>query len=230
MCEVVALHHEVLLPWARYRRTLAEPPWVLTFDHHTDTLPAFGRSCPDPEERRRRVEAFDWRSDDSVRAAIAELRHDEHLDLAVRGGLASRSVVVAHFDASEGNHPAIRVVRDRSWPELQLLLNDPGRFRPLARRVFDAEFLAERLREAEFVPEEHPGYIFDLDLDYLLTPEALEPPDGTLLDRLIRLAGVITVSLESVWVRLLRVDPGVESGLLLERFRERVRRVRSGNR
>ena len=121
MCEVVAQHHEVLLPWARYRRGLAEPPWVLTFDHHTDTLPAFGRAYPEPGARARRLDRVDWRSDDSIREAIAELRHDEHLDLAVCCGIAARSIVVAHFDASEGNHPAIRVECDRSWPELQRL-------------------------------------------------------------------------------------------------------------
>ena len=228
MCEVVAQHHEVLLPWARYRRGLAEPPWVLTFDHHTDTLPAFGRAYPEPGARARRLDRVDWRSDDSIREAIAELRHDEHLDLAVCCGIAARSIVVAHFDASEGNHPAIRVECDRSWPELQRLLNDPVMFRPLARRVFEADFLTERLRGAGFVPEEHPGFVFDLDLDYLLTFEALEPADAGVFDELLRRAGLITVSLESEWVRLLRVDSGVEAGALLGRFRERVRKVRSG--
>ena len=61
-----------------------------------------------------------------------------------------------------------------------------------------------------------------------MTFEALEPADAGVFDELLRRAGLITVSLESEWVRLLRVDSGVEAGALLERFRERVRKVRSG--
>lgn len=44
--ETVDLHHQVLTAWASYRSTLAEAPAVVTFDHHTDTLPAFGRAPP----------------------------------------------------------------------------------------------------------------------------------------------------------------------------------------
>ena len=226
MIRVVASHHEALAEWARYRRALDSAPELLTFDHHTDTLPAFGRAAADEAERLRFVESFDYRSDASVAGAIALLRHDEQIDLALRGDVVSRSVIVAHADHPGCANERIRVVCDRSWPELQTLLNDPEQFRPLAEGVFESAFLRARFEEAQFVP--HAGFIFDLDLDYLLVERALTPDDGELLDELLRLAGLVTVSLEADWVRLLRIDPGVSAESLLATFRKRFDAIRSG--
>lgn len=226
MIRVVAEHHQALAEWARYRRELNSAPALLTFDHHTDTLPAFGRAAADEAERRWLVAAFDFRSDASIAEALLRLRHDEHIDLALRGGVVSRSVIIAHADHPGCANEKIRVVCDRSWPELQELLNDPARFGPLAGEVFESGFLRERLSEAEFEPE--PGFIFDLDLDYLLVSRALEPADGAVLGGLLRRAGLVTVSLEADWVRLLRAEPGVTAASLCEAFRRLYEEARSG--
>ena len=217
MIRIVDEHHEALAEWSRYRRTLPSPPSLLTFDHHTDTLPAFGRAAKDEPERRKLVAAFDFRRDDSVTEALSRLRHDEHIDLALRGGVVSRAVIVAHADHPGCANDRIRVVCDRSWPDLQLLLNDPVRFAPLARRVFEDDFLAARLAEAEFAPEE--GVIFDLDLDYLLTAEALGPDRKTVLRHLLARAGLVTISREADWVRLLKLEPLLTPDSLLAAFR-----------
>lgn len=124
--------------------------------------------------------------------------------------MVSRAVIVAHADHPGCANDRIRVVCDRSWPDLQLLLNDPVRFAPLARRVFEDDFLAARLAEAEFSPEE--GFIFDLDLDYLLTAEALGPDRKTVLRHLLARAGLVTVSREADWVRLLKLEPQLTPG------------------
>lgn len=226
MIRVVASHHEALAEWAQYRRTLDFAPELLTFDHHTDTLAAFGRAAPDERERLRLIERFDFRSDSAVAEAIALLRHDEQIDLALRGGVVSRAVIVAHADHPGCANERIQVVCDRTWPELQTLLNDPEQFRPLAGAVFESDFLRARFEEAQFVP--HAGFIFDLDLDYLLVERALEPDDGEVLEELLRRAGLVTVSLEADWVRLLRIDSGVTAGSLLAEFRKLCRKARSG--
>ena len=218
MIRVVEEHHHALAEWARYRRGCAEAPALLTFDHHTDTLPAFGRFTADEAERRRLIAAFDYRDDASVEAALARLRHDEHIDLALRGGVVSRAVIIAHAVHPGCANEKIRVTCDRSWPDMQSLLNDPACFEPLARRVFESDFLEARLAEAGFTPE--PGFLFDLDLDYLLTPEALKPKDDRLLRHLLDTAGLVTVSLERDWVRLLRLSPSLTSDHLLSLFQE----------
>ena len=94
--EVVPLHHEVLRAWCRHRREVEFPPVAVTFDHHTDTLPAFSRAASSEAERESWITEFDWRSDVSVETALQRLRHDEHLDLALRGGVISGSIVIAH--------------------------------------------------------------------------------------------------------------------------------------
>ena len=119
--ETVDLHHQVLTAWASYRSTLAEAPAVVTFDHHTDTLPAFGRAAADEAERRKWIAAVDFREPAAVKAAISRLCHDEHLDLAVKAGIASRSIVVAHADHPGCADSRIQVTADASWPDLNLL-------------------------------------------------------------------------------------------------------------
>lgn len=212
--ETVDLHHQVLVAWARYRSSLAQPPIAVTFDYHTDTLPAFGRAAADETVRRAWLEAVDFRNPATVEAAVGRLSHDEHLDLAVKAGIVSRSIVVAHADHPGCADERIQVTADGSWPEMNLLLNDPAAFRPLADRVFEEEWLADRLAAAGFVPEEHAGFIFDLDLDYLLTAKALQPRRPGLLHRLLANAGLITLSRENDWLRLLRLDPVTPESLI----------------
>ena len=153
--EVVPLHHEVLRAWCRHRREVEFPPVAVTFDHHTDTLPAFSRAASSEAERESWITEFDWRSAVSVETALQRLRHDEHLDLALRGGVISGSIVIAHSTENvivETLNPQIRVAADETWPELNFLLNHPAEFRPLAGRVFDSGWLAARFAEAGFSP------------------------------------------------------------------------------
>ena len=141
--EVVSQHHEVLRAWCRHRRTVETPPVAVTFDHHTDTLPAFSRAASSEAERESWIAEFDWRSDASVEAALRRLRHDEHLDLALRGGVISRSIVIAHSTENvitESLNPRIRVAADATWPELNCLLNHPEEFRPRASGSSRATF------------------------------------------------------------------------------------------
>ncbi len=203
--EIFEEHHEVLRAWSRYRRTLDFAPWVVTIDHHTDTLPAFGRAAGGDESLRRQlIAAFDWRDDASVeRALAAGLRHDEHLDLALRSGLTAGNVILAHYNTATLAHPMMRVAADSTWPPIEVLLNDPERFRPYADQVLERDFLAARLAEAEFNPVDHPGFILDLDLDAFLTRRSLHPVDASLFQALKHSAGLITIAREPLWCHLL---------------------------
>ncbi len=217
MIRAVAEHHHALREWARHRRTVDVPPTLLTFDHHTDTLPAFGRAARSEEERREWIAAFDYHSDASVDAALALLRHDEHIDLALRAGVVSRAVIIAHADHSGCANPAIQVCADASWPEMQLLLNDPSLFRPLADSFLTSSFLESRLKEAEYEPE--PGFIFDLDCDAILTEKALHPPDSNCLKELLKSAGLITISHEEDWLKLLKLDSQLTCNKIVDAIR-----------
>ncbi|MBQ9775147.1 MAG: UPF0489 family protein [Lentisphaeria bacterium] len=204
--KIVEQHHQVLEFWAAYRRQLDHAPAALTLDHHTDTLPAFGRAAADEETRQKWIAGVDFRKAQTVTEALRVLRHDEHLDLALRSGMISRSVVIAHYDNPGCANDKIQVVAP-DWPDLTELLNAPERFRPLASSVLEDCFLEPLLCKADFVPEENPGFILDIDMDYVLTGDVFLPERASVFRRLLRLAGLITVSREDIWLRLLRIDP-----------------------
>lgn len=89
---VVDDHHKALAAWALVRRTMPAAPNLITIDHHTDTNGAFhgyaywetynGRVKNAEVYRVGLVTQIDWRCDKSIANAIANLRHDEHIDAA----------------------------------------------------------------------------------------------------------------------------------------------------
>ena len=199
-------HHQVLKAWAEYRRSRENAPAALTLDHHTDTLPAFGRTAADETERQKWIAETDFNLSHSVAGAIKKLRHDEHLDLALRSGMISRSIVIAHFDNPGCANEHIQVVSP-VWQDLTVLLNDPQRFHPLAASVLEDGFLAPLLEKAHFVPEENPGFILDIDMDYALNSKVFSPAGSTIFHRLLHHAGLVTISREDIWMKLLRTEP-----------------------
>lgn len=209
--EIFELHHHAFAAWCRYRRNRAAAPALLTIDHHTDNVTAFHHWATGNESlRKERVAAFDFRNDDDVETAIRDLRHDEQLDLAIECGVISSGTILAHAQAGEspvsGTSPRIRVVTGRDWPPLMTLLNDGTIFRPLADMVLEDAYLAPLLAEIGFIPEENPGFILDLDFDAFLTRRALKPVHRDTLTRLLHAAGLITISFERDWQRILRLD------------------------
>lgn len=104
-------HNYALLPWARIASANRGAVRLLTLDYHTDTHPAFlSYACQQfpahhvaaPEEwgplASSEVAAIQIGDDESVELAVARLRHDEHIDAAVRSGILDLAFVVANGD------------------------------------------------------------------------------------------------------------------------------------
>ena len=51
------------------------------------------------------------------------------------------------------------------------------------------------------------GFIFDIDCDFVLCRKALHPEQHTVFDKLLCRAGLITLSCENDWVKILQL-PG----------------------
>lgn len=191
--EIVRQHHHVLLPWCRWRRISGVPAQILTFDHHTDVLAAYGA---------RQAAPFDYSSDQAVMAAIAALHHDEHLDWAVRAGIARSCTILAQENFTVPAHAALRVVCSDAWPDSQEIFAGTARARAAAANWLEADFLAAQLAEAPLAAE-HP-LILDLDLDCFLSARSLLPEDPSRWNDLVRRAALITVSQEREWCDILR--------------------------
>lgn len=193
---IFALHHHALSAWARCRRNLPVAPVLLSLDFHTDVLCCARRGVPLPE-------TGDFADDALVAEAVRTLRHDEHIDWAVRSGTIARAVVVSMMPGSP-EHPAIEVRRAPSLPPTEVMLNSPETFRSTAEMLLDDDFLSPLL--ADGFPGETPC-ILDIDCDYLLCDAALRPKKSSLIRRLARRAEAITLSLEEEWVKILKL-PG----------------------
>ena len=84
--------------------------------------------------------------------------------------------------------------------------------------MLEDDFLGPLLEQAAFAPEENPGFILDIDLDYALTNEVFSPKKSTVFRRLLQHAGLVTLSREDVWLKLLRVDTNWDADKALNAF------------
>ncbi len=214
--KVVSEHHQVLRPWSQLRCSLERAPAVLTLDHHTDVLPAFGRYAQGDETLRQELIAnFDYTSEESIADALSKLRHDEHIDLALRAGVISSALIIAHENFTTPAHEAMRVYVEPNWPDGDTMLNDPVTFRPFADKMLEDEFLLG----AKFCAEE---WILDIDLDSLLTAKAVAPTKGDYFDKLWQESRLVTISKEEEWIRLLRLpNENIDADFLLSELKKR---------
>lgn len=100
-------HHTALLAWAKERRKMQQAPYLITLDSHTDTRPAFtahicrqeghDTSESELEELSRELcRQIDFADEQSVEDAVRRLRHDEHIDCAVKSGILNSAFVIAY--------------------------------------------------------------------------------------------------------------------------------------
>ena len=194
----VDLHHQVLIPWAQRRREHPEgpAPAVLCLDHHLDVVRAF-------RDAGRSVGMGCWKDPAAVRQAVGELRHDEHFDWAVRSGLVEKVVIASHtrFTPPANEHLIVRC--DSLWPDENDFFQNMEQYRFLADSVLESAYLERQFGSLD----EYGSFILDIDCDYFLTARALQVQDDGYFCEMVRKACQITLSLESDWVRILRL-PG----------------------
>lgn len=152
---VVDDHHKALAPWALVRRQLDPPPILITLDHHTDTYEAFLRAAalraPYDHEKQERIRAelvakLGWQDDAQLLAAVAKLRHDEHIDAAAQCGVI-RAAFCIQLSDSGGSPESIeeRVFREQKkelWPKPPVLPipTRPFTYEPPSNRVFTVPY------------------------------------------------------------------------------------------
>ena len=215
----VADHHQVLEPWAELRRQLSQPPAVLCLDYHTDILSCHTRDIPLPADGA-------WRDRETVSRAIAGLRHDEHFDWALRSGTISKAVIVSlTAPATTPAHPAIEVRHAAALPEPEVILNQPESFRATADRLLHDSFLQPLTADIDMDRE---PWILDIDCDFFLTAAATDFSADSRFAALARQAALVTLSQETVWVRLLRLPGETITGeSLADMLTDRLSRLRA---
>lgn len=188
MFRVHELHHHVLATWADLKNDL---PQVVSFDHHTDILPAFMRYSEG--------EIYPPDAGNDIEQDIKRLRHDEHFDYALKYNIISKAFIISHTPAATEVPDGMQVLYSGDFPEDEPLNSD------CYRQYFDKALEDEHLEQyLKFLPTEN--YILDIDCDYFKTEKSLAPAKSEIFFELLRNARMITVSLEADWVRLLTFE------------------------
>ena len=186
-------HHEAIMLWSRIKReNPSQKLTVITLDHHTDTVQAYRGAGS--------VVSGEWKDDVSVSNAIKNLKHDEHIDWALKSGAVDRAIIIPHVNMTIPADPMMSVLHDRRLPEEFVQLNEPEIFRPFADNILDDTFLVPLLGDVPSSP-----WILDIDCDNFLTQKSLAPDNHILWHKLIKNAVAISISLESDYVKILRL-------------------------
>lgn len=182
------LHHHVLSSWYELKEDL---PQVITFDHHTDILPAFSDYTV--------LHGFPEDAGKDLEKDIERLQHDEHFSYALRHKIISGAVIISHTPAVTALEENLHVLYNADFSEDEPLNSK------LYKKYFDMALEDSFLEQfTEFLPQEN--YILDIDCDYFKTAESLVPEKCEIFRNLIHNARMITVSREEDWVRLLTFE------------------------
>lgn len=219
-------HSDAIIPWAKVRRSLAEPPFLLTLDRHTDTMEPFLRWAygvapghADEEKRKllrkERAAALDWRLETDIEEAARDLWHDEHIRAARASGILKEIFVVAFNSPSsdlrvEGIHYLPNLCRygcgkrphdqdcEREHSDLAI---DDAHLDPL---------FAECVELTAVLASSSP-MILDIDLDYFRTLKSLSPNSARTFLSLLPRAACITVATEPECTKDGALDPEVDA-------------------
>lgn len=152
---VVDDHHKALAAWALVRRSMAHAPNLITLDHHTDTHEAFlghshweayeGRTNDQESCRLGLVALIDWRDNQSVINAIANLKHDEHIDAATSSGTLDNAFCIQLSDSGATQsveQVAFEMSMAESWQKPPSLAapRRPMTYLPAESRVYAIPF------------------------------------------------------------------------------------------
>lgn len=197
---------------------------VLSFDNHTDLHKAFLRfafwkfknaNSRDPSEAElndainQRVEQIDLSKQETISAAIHDLKHDEHIDCALRMGLVERFFL----NLGRMGHGQVdaRVKMFHFNPCLPNCLKAPHDDDcevEKANIVIESRILAPRIMEIEkTIGELHKSpLVVDIDLDFFNTSTSLHPNDATSWLKILKSATAISIAREQKLVSHLSLE------------------------
>ncbi len=238
---VVERHHEVLEAWNN-----AQGCNIFTLDYHTDTMPAFQtHSYLRTENKEYSLrEAEMTRIEDelinnfklgniTINSCIKKLKHDEHIDFAVRTGIAnkvfsfgsktfgSRShnkrVFNEDCEGSYCNEPIIECT-PLCLPNCKKTGHDIQCQKKFADGAIEEDFLLFGIKYIQHYEScFFNKYILDIDLDYFNTEKAFKPSHPNMFHHLIRNSDIITIAKESSCVQTRKLaNENIDSSKILD--------------
>jgi hypothetical protein len=236
---IVRSHNQVLEAWEK-RPGLN----VFSLDFHTDTREAFGNyshwrtdsevragRCEDPENRKKEL------TDQKIRAYLDgasplrsindNLKHDEHIDFAVRTDMIARAFILSKNSNPSSSNPHVHVLLGSEEYKDQRIIeysppcvpgcpkqaHDSDCRRLLADASLEDRVLEDAVSKAESLdPAFFDGYILDIDCDYFNTERSLQPAQSGVFGKLVREAAFVTIALEPECVKICRLEGSLLTG------------------
>lgn len=206
-------HHHVLKFWQQFKDL---QPYVLTFDHHTDLNLAFHHELYSRGKQHNydsNEELIIYRSQLLSEVAqgnfetIKKLKHDEHVDTAVKSGIVKKVLVYAK-DSYYGRPVDVYSINGDEDYAGQPIINNPRNYQDPSLAINSKQLKDYFQLFDRCIPREEwiGNFILDIDLDYFMTTQAIKPKDSTFFKMLIKKALVISIAKESHWISIWRRD------------------------
>jgi len=243
---VYGSHNRVLEAWV-----VGDRQNVFSLDYHTDTRQAFesysywradsevkAGSSTNHEFRKKELTDLKIRQYLESQVTLAQvndnLKHDEHLDFAVRTGLIKKAFILSTSRNEKSSNPCVHLACGQEEYEDQPLIefsplcipgctkmnHDRDCFTLRADCSIEDLFLNPAVRQAKrFDSSFFNNYILDIDCDYFNTEKSLYPDEIGTFQNLIRNSDFVTIALEPECVKICRQDGSkLNSDIILSRL------------
>jgi hypothetical protein len=200
-------HHHVLKFWSEFKE---RKPYLLTFDHHTDLHRAFQGELNriSLQEKFKSQDAWDEAQNnlltkliDNNFYSIDELKHDEHIDAAIKLGFINKALVYS-YDSYRNRPDRVYCINGNDNYLNQLVINNPRNY-DNNNEVIDSKELIDNFKLFNLcLPQEAwiDNFILDIDLDFFKTCKSIKPDDVSFFKMLIEKSIAISIAKESVFV------------------------------
>ena len=205
-------HHHVLKFWQQFKDL---QPYVLTFDHHTDLHLAFQNELHNRATQNKYSNQTQCYADRDLLLAevaagnfetIKKLKHDEHIDTAIKSGIIYKALVYA--EDSFWRTGDVYTINGNEGYAGEPIINNPRNHED-SNLAINTKQLEQNFKRFDLcIPREDwlKNFILDIDLDYFMTTKSIQPKNSSFFKMLIRKALVISIAKESHWVSIWRRD------------------------
>jgi hypothetical protein len=184
-------HATAFVAWSVIGSRLKNPPYVISFDWHLDTRPAFrtflaATATDFWNESKTKVDEINLTNQTTIVETLRYLQNDEHINAAIQASVISFAFVIS--PAARGNKfcaecPNIFELNIKPTPDLLT----QSTIAPILTQI-------ESIRGA-IIPNT-TDFILDIDLDFFYSSEAVSPKNPTSFFDLVKKASAITVAEE----------------------------------
>lgn len=200
-------HHHVLKFWSEFKE---RKPYLLTFDHHTDLHRAFQGELNKISLQTKFMSQDAWDEAQNKLLtkliennfhSINELKHDEHIDAALKLGFINKALVYS-YDSYRNRPDRVYCINGNENYLNQLVINNPRNYDNNNEVISSKELTANFKLFNLCIPQENwiNNFILDIDLDFFKTCKSIKPNDISFFKMLIEKSIAISIAKESVFV------------------------------